>query len=182
MSLQITALTQRCLMLKSVIATIRNKPRFDVETRMLKQEQAVETLRLKGHRLTPQRIIVLSIIASGDGHMGVDEVFRRAKEAYPYMDIATVYRTLHLFKDLGVVTEVAIGERLHYELNEPGGHHHHMVCRVCHGAFNLSTHYLAEFRETLNQEFGFEPDLEHFSVSGVCAACQQAEPSAEGCD
>ncbi len=143
---------------------------------MLTHEQIIETLRLKGHRLTPQRIMVLSIIASGDGHMGVDEVFRRAKNAYPYMDIATVYRTLHLFKDLGVVTEVAIGERLHYELTEPGEYHHHMVCRVCHGAFNLSPHYLSEFRETLSQEFGFEPDLEHFSVRGVCAKCQHASP------
>ena len=149
---------------------------------MLTHEQVVETLRLKGHRLTPQRIIVLSIISAGDGHMGVDEVFRRAKEAYPYMDIATVYRTLHLFKELGVVTEVAIGERLHYELTEPGEHHHHMVCRVCNGAFNLSPHYLSEFRETLTKEFGFEPDLDHFSVSGVCAQCQQPAPSKEDSD
>ena len=106
--------------------------------------------------------------------MGVDEVFRRAKAAYPYMDIATVYRTLHLFKDLGVVTEVAIGDRLHYELTDPHGKHHHMVCRVCDGAFNLSPHYLEEFRETLLQEFGFEPDLEHFAVSGTCADCRSA--------
>ena len=104
--------------------------------------------------------------------MGVDEVFRRAKAAYPYMDIATVYRTLHLFKDLGVVTEVAIGDRLHYELTDPHGKHHHMVCRVCDGAFDLSPHYLEEFRETLLQEFGFEPDLEHFAVTGICARCQ----------
>ena len=86
---------------------------------MINHESAIETLRLKGHRLTPQRLIVLSTIASGDGHMGVDEVFRAAKKAYPYMDIATVYRTLHLFKDLGVVTEVAIGDRLHFELTDP---------------------------------------------------------------
>ena len=107
--------------------------------------------------------------------MGVDEVFQRAKAAYPYMDIATVYRTLHLFKDLGVVTEVAIGERLHYELTDPPhGKHNHMVCRICDGAFNLSPHYLEEFRETLLQEFGFEPDLEHFAVSGICAECRSA--------
>ena len=142
---------------------------------MINHESAIETLRLKGHRLTPQRLIVLSTIASGDGHMGVDEVFRAAKKAYPYMDIATVYRTLHLFKDLGVVTEVAIGDRLHFELTDPDGHHHHMVCRGCNGAFNLSPHYLAEFRSTLNKEFGFEPDLEHFAVTGVCANCQETD-------
>ena len=142
---------------------------------MIKHEQVIKTLRLKGHRLTPQRMIVLSTIASGDGHMGVDEVFQAAKEAYPYMDIATVYRTLNLFKGLGVVTEVAIGDRLHFELTDPDGHHHHMVCRACNGAFNLSPHYLAEFRETLNKEFGFEPDLEHFAVTGVCAGCQDTD-------
>ena len=142
---------------------------------MIKHEQVIKTLRLKGHRLTPQRMIVLSTIASGDGHMGVDEVFQAAKEAYPYMDIATVYRTLNLFKGLGVVTEVAIGDRLHFELTDPDGHHHHMVCRACNGAFNLSPHYLAEFRETLNKEFGVEPDLEHFAVTGVCAGCQDMD-------
>ncbi len=110
--------------------------------------------------------------------MGVDEVFKRAKEAYPYMDVATVYRTLHLFRNLGVVTEVAIGDRLHYELTDPAGRHHHMVCRVCNGAFNLSPHYLEEFRTTLARDFGFEPDLEHFAVSGICAACK-AEDRAE---
>ena len=50
---------------------------------MIKHEKALETLRLKGHRLTPQRLIVLSIISSGDGHMGVDEVYQAAKLAYP---------------------------------------------------------------------------------------------------
>ena len=88
---------------------------------MTQHEQAVEALRHQGYRLTPQRLLVLSIVAESGGHMGVDEVFRRAIEAYPYMDIATVYRSLHLLKRLGVVTEVAIGDRLHYELTDPEG-------------------------------------------------------------
>ena len=147
---------------------------------MSSQQQAVETLREQGYRLTPQRLLVLSIVAKGGGHMGVDEVFRLAKEAYPYMDIATVYRTLHLLKRLGVVTEVAIGDRLHYELTDPSGRHHHMVCQVCHGAYNLSPHYLEEFRDTLVQEFGFEPDLEHFAISGTCAGCLRKSAEVEG--
>ena len=155
-------------MLKSVFAINCSNCELHVH-----HEQVVETLRDQGYRLTPQRLIVLTIVAEGDGHMGVDEIFQQAKEAYPYMDVATVYRTLHLFRKLGVVTEVAIGDRLHYELTDPHGAHHHMVCRVCNGAYNLSPHYLEEFRETLSQEFGFEPDLEHFAVSGVCAGCRE---------
>ena len=137
-------------------------------------EQALERLRLLGHRITPQRVLVLSVVADGGGHMGVDEVFRRAREAYQYMDIATVYRTLRLFRDAGVVTEVEIGDRLHYELTLPGDHHHHMVCRECQGAYNLSPYYLEEFRAALVHEFGFVPDLEHFSVTGICSQCQSA--------
>ncbi len=141
--------------------------------------RALESLRERGYRLTPQRMIILSAVAEGGGHMGVDEVHRRAKEAYPYMDIATIYRTLHLLKKLGVVTEVAIGDRMHYELTDPHGKHHHMVCRVCHGAYNLSPYYLEEFRSTLVSEFGFEPDLEHFAVSGICASCKRKDSEAE---
>jgi Fur family ferric uptake transcriptional regulator len=120
-------------------------------------------------------MFILDAVAEGSGHMGVDEVHRRAKEAYPYMDIATIYRTLHLLKKLGVVTEVAIGDRMHYELTDPHGKHHHMVCQLCHGAYNLSPHYLEEFRTTLVSEFGFEPDLEHFAISGICASCKEKD-------
>ena len=142
---------------------------------MASNTRVVETLRDQGYRLTPQRMLILSVVEKGDGHLGVDEVFRRAKESYPYMDITTVYRTLHLLKNLGVVTEVAIGDRLHYELTDPTGPHHHMVCRVCSGAFNLSPSYLEEFHNTLLQEFGFEPDLEHLTVTGRCSECQSKD-------
>ena len=139
---------------------------------MSKRDEAVEALRARGFRLTPQRVLVISAVAEGGQHMGVDEVFQRVRAEYPYIDVATVYRTLHLLKEIGMVTEVAIGDRLHYELTDPNGHHHHMVCRACHGAFNLSPRYLEEFRRVLNQEFGFEPDLEHFAVSGLCSQCR----------
>ena len=106
--------------------------------------------------------------------MNVDEVYRRAKLAYPYMDIATVYRTLHLFKKLRLVTEVGMGDRLHYELTDPAARHNHMVCQECGKAFNLSPSYLDEFRSRLADEFGFEPDLDNFTVTGICLACQSA--------
>ncbi len=142
---------------------------------MTRHNRIIEMVKAQGLRLTPQRLIILSAIADGEGHMNVDEVYRRSREAYPYMDIATVYRTLHLFKRLGLVTEVGMGDRLHYELTDPGARHHHMVCQVCGKAFTLSPSYLDEFRGRLVKEFGFEPDLDHFTVTGVCSGCQSAQ-------
>ncbi len=135
-------------------------------------EHLLQPLREQGHRVTPQRLIVLQVVAEGGQHMGVDEVYRKVQAAYPYVDQATVYRTLRLFKNAGLVTEVAIGDRLHYELTHPESRHHHMVCRQCFGAFNLSPHYLEAFSNALVEEFGFIPDLDHFTITGLCVNCR----------
>ena len=134
----------------------------------------LDQLRSKGVRLTPQRLLILNAVSQGSRHMGVDEVFRKARESYPYIDIATVYRTLHLFRRMGVVTEVAIGDRLHFEITNPDAPHHHMVCRPCGGAYDLAPDYLDEFRNTLTQEFDFEPDLDNFTVTGICSTCKSS--------
>ena len=141
---------------------------------MISREDILERVKAEGLRLTPQRLIILSAISDGEGHMNVDEVYRRAKEVYPYMDIATVYRTLHLFKKLRLVTEVGMGDRLHYELTDPNARHHHMVCENCSKAYNLSPSYLDEFRSRLVSEFSFEPDLDNFTVTGICSECRSA--------
>ncbi len=145
---------------------------------MTSQEQSLHYLQSLGYRLTPQRLLVLAIVAGGPGHLGVDEIHRQARAAYPYLDLATVYRTLRLFKQVGVVTEVDIDNRLHYELTAPGEKHHHMVCRDCHRAINLNPRYLEEFRDTLMREFDFAPDLEHFTVSGLCRCCRETAGAA----
>ena len=138
-------------------------------------DQALERLRLQGHRLTPQRILVLSVMSEGRQHMGVDEVFRRAREAYQYMDIATVYRTLRLFKEAGVVTEVEIGDRLHYELTLPGDRHHHMVCRICSGAYNLSPITCRNSATRWSMILGFSLTWSTFSVTGDLRRLSGAE-------
>ena len=144
------------------------------------QSDILSQLRSRGVRLTPQRLLILNAVSDGGGHMGVDEVFRKAKESYPYMDIATVYRTLHLFRRMGVVTEVAIGDRLHFEITDQEAPHHHMVCRPCGGAYDLAPDYLDEFRNTLSVEFDFEPDLDNFTVTGVCSNCKKSGEDALG--
>ncbi|MBI2873376.1 MAG: transcriptional repressor [Chloroflexi bacterium] len=137
---------------------------------MTRHGAAIEALKRTGHRLTPQRVMVLSVIAEQPAHVGVEEIQSRVKAVYPYMDQATVYRTIHLLKELGLVTEIQAGGASRYELSA-SGRHHHMVCRECGGAFDLSPSYLEEFRATLVRDFGFEPDLDHFAVAGRCASC-----------
>jgi Fur family ferric uptake transcriptional regulator len=137
---------------------------------MARHERALELLKEKGYRLTPQRLMVITAIGEQRGHLAVEKIHQRVKQVYPYIDIATVYRTLQLLKRLHLVTEIEAGGSSRYELAEAGGHHH-MVCLDCGRAFDLSPRYLEEFRRRLIEEFGFEPDLEHFAIEGRCAEC-----------
>ena len=137
-------------------------------------ESAVTLLRSEGYRMTPQRLSVLEIIASRTGHIGADEVWNRAKEYHPYVDLATIYRTLQLLKSLGVVTEVVIGNKLHFELADQHNRHNHMVCSACETVQTLSPDYLDEFSRRLEQEFGFIPDLDNLTIGGKCSKCQSS--------
>ena len=139
---------------------------------MTHYDDAVAILREKGNRLTPQRLLVLSTIAESRQHIGIDEIYKASKSVYPYLDLATVYRTVHLFRDVGVLTEIGIGDRHTYELRTRDGQHHHMLCRQCNKTFSLSPHYLEAFKASLVRDFNFEPDLDNFAVAGVCTDCK----------
>ena len=141
---------------------------------MAGHSSVIESLREAGYRLTPQRMMVLQAIAESGGHVTAEAIHKRVVQTYPYLDIATVYRILQLLKRLHLVTEIDLGgESARYEVAEPNKHHH-MVCRECGRTFDLSPSYLEELRARLNIEFGFEPDLEHFAIGGLCAGCSNA--------
>ena len=138
---------------------------------MAGHDRAIEALKDAGYRLTPQRMMVLQAIGDGRGHLTAEAIHQRAMKTYPYLDIATVYRILQLLKRLHLVTEIDPGEgSAQYEVSEPNKHHH-MVCRECGRTLDLSPSYLEELRTRLMEEFGFVPDLEHFTVGGTCAHC-----------
>ena len=139
---------------------------------MTHYDDAVSKLRQSGNRLTPQRLLVLSTIADSQHHIGIDEIYKASKSVYPYLDLPTVYRTIHLFRDVGVVTEIGVGDRRTYELRTRDGQHHHMLCTKCENTFSLSPHYLESFRASLVKDFNFEPDLDNFAVAGICTDCK----------
>ena len=75
----------------------------------MQRTEPLEALKKTGVRLTPQRVMILQAIVQGDGHMTAEEIQGRVREVYPYIDLATVYRTLQLFKRLRMVTEIDLG-------------------------------------------------------------------------
>jgi Fur family ferric uptake transcriptional regulator len=139
------------------------------------QSASVAAIKSTGHRMTPQRARVLDAIASLGGHVAVEEIFHQINLTGPAIDLATVYRTVRLLRSLHLVNEVIQGGIGHYETADPQARHHHMVCEHCGTAIHLPTHYLDELRRQLTRDTGFEPHMEHFTISGLCATCRNDE-------
>ena len=132
--------------------------------------ELVESLRRRGYRLTPQRALILEVLSEAPGPLGVEEILRRVRRVYPYVDPATVYRTLKLLKRMDLVTEISGGGASRYELARE--RHHHLVCTLCGGVIDLPLRYLEPLKEALERDLGFQADLDHFSLQGVCAHCR----------
>ena|SRR4028119_2509557 len=124
---------------------------------------AVGKMRGGGYKATPQRTAVLRALAE-EQHQNLEEIRARC----PEVGLVTVYRTLDLLSELGIVRRLDLGDGARYELAED--HHHHMICESCG--------YISEFDrcpldpEMLTTEEGFEVRSHSVEVYGRCASCR----------
>lgn len=124
--------------------------------------------------MTPQRMMVVTAIDKSDNHISAEEICSQVRTTYPQMNISTVYRTMELLKNLGLVMDTDLGEgRVRYHSVDKG-HHHHLVCRHCGAIIDLNESSLYPLRDTLAREYGFEADLRHLAIFGHCSNCAKA--------
>ncbi len=134
----------------------------------------IQVLRGKGYRLTPQRMMIVEALHRSDEHVSAEEIYAEVKAKYPYANISTVYRTLELLKELGLVTEIALGDGCVRFHPADKGHHHHLVCQKCGKIIDLPESALSRLEETLNNMYQFKADLKHMAVFGLCSDCQRS--------
>lgn len=139
---------------------------------MAEHQELLRELRAAGYRRTPQREMILDAIHKAGGHFNAEQVYNAVRAQSSYVNRSTVYRTLDLFKEIGLVVELQAGNgQTEYELASVGGHHH-LVCRSCGKTIELADHYLVSFTEDLRKDYGFEAEIQHLAISGWCADCR----------
>lgn len=139
------------------------------------EEQTAEILRRAGHKVTPQRMMILRALRHAKGHVSAAQIAEQVRSAYPFVDVSTVYRTLDVLKRMRLATSTDMGSgdvMFEWAPEEP---HHHLICASCGDVAELDHTYFDGFADRLRDEFGFAADLHHFAIFGLCRECQLAE-------
>ena len=124
-------------------------------------------------RSTQQRQLILEIIEQAGRHVDADEIYQQVRQKSPNISLSTVYRSLQLFKDLGLVEEHQLnGIRRYYE-STPQSRHHHMVCLRCGQVFEFTCPSTERIKSRLGREEGFKVTGVDVCLVGYCPECQQ---------
>ena len=131
------------------------------------------TLHERGLRMTPQRQLVLDAVRVL-GHATPEQICTEVQSAAPAVNITTVYRTLDLLERIGVVRHTHLGHGAP-TYSEQQHQHVHLVCHACGTVTEIPTQLMSGLAERLRAERGFELDVAHVALSGMCRDCRAGD-------
>ena len=133
------------------------------------------SLKQRGVRLTRQRQILLDLIDGTGLHLDAERLYQMAKEKDPKLNRVTVYRTLKVLKETGLVDELDLmhyGGDQHYYETRLKQEHAHVICLRCGKVEEFFGDTLQRLRKQIEGHFGFQVLLARTEVGGYCAHCQ----------
>ncbi|GAA2387328.1 transcriptional repressor [Streptomyces glaucosporus] len=136
-------------------------------------------LRRRGYRLTPQRQLVLEAVDKLE-HSTPEDILAEVRRTAGSVNISTVYRTLELLEELGLVSHAHLGHGAPtYHLADRHDHMH-LVCRDCTKVIEADMSLAADFTDRLREKFGFDTDMKHFAIFGRCQSCAAERSGGDG--
>lgn len=140
--------------------------------------QHIQILKHAGYRVTRARLAVLAVLEAEHGHITSADVIARVERIDPAIGRASVFRTLDLFTQLGIIRPTYIDTSLTptYVMMQ-GGHHHHVICTACKRFFELEDCGLEAISGKLERTLGMQISGHLLEFYGVCAACQDGASS-----
>jgi Fur family transcriptional regulator, ferric uptake regulator len=130
----------------------------------------MEMLRVRGLRMTPQRRAIVSEVMRTRGHISPAAIVRQVQDAMPGVNASTVYRTLSLLEQVGVLQHSHLESGAEYHRSEDAAHVH-LTCSSCGSDDALSLGEAESLHALIRTHHGFEADLTHFAIGGLCGRC-----------
>ena len=138
-------------------------------------------LRRRGLKTTRERTALFEEIFATHHHFDADDLVVRLRGKGKKVSRATVYRTLDLLYDCGLVSRVRLNdEKYRYERLLVGEHHDHLVCISCGGVIEFVESRIEELQEAVCRKYGFAATTHSHQIRGVCAECQARDGKSGG--
>lgn len=134
-------------------------------------DELISALKEHEFRLTPQRVELVRLIASSEGHPSAAQFYARIKPRFPTMSQATVYKTLALLNDLGQVLAIDLRDDRHYDGNRPEPHAH-LICMNCNKIIDADAGFDPSMVQDLEQHSGYRILRYQVSFYGLCPDCK----------
>lgn len=130
---------------------------------------------IAGYPVTAQRRLLLDLIREAGGHIDAKEIYRRASSRDESISLATVYRGLRLFKELGLVDEIRLGEvRGYYEIKR-SVEHQHLVCKRCGKVIEFESPLIGEMVAKAQRAYSFNVTKAELYLEGYCQECKKKD-------
>ncbi|MFH1995150.1 MAG: Fur family transcriptional regulator [Nitrospinota bacterium] len=139
---------------------------------MNRESRFRDFLSTKGLKYTPERGIILSAILSIKGHFLVEDLYAHIRQSEQGISLATVYRTIPLLLEGGVVREVPSPQgKVAYEQILGNEHHDHLLCTSCGKVIDFKDDLIEKRQDAVCDSHGFEPQGHQMVIKGYCRAC-----------
>ena len=140
---------------------------------MSTKQEFVEKLHATGHRLTPQRALVLKIIEESEDHLDAEAIWQRAQELQGQINLATIYRNLSVLKEMGLVQQHYFAREHKREMYESAlkPEHYHFTCLDCGAVVEFETTRIQQARTELAAEIGVQITHGCVYFEGYCNSC-----------
>ncbi|MEE4362834.1 MAG: transcriptional repressor [Desulfotignum sp.] len=136
-----------------------------------RSDTIVRKLRENGHKITPQRLAIIKILAKSEGHPSVEDIHEQIRADFPTMSLATVYRNIVLLKSLGEVLELGFPDGSNrYDGNKPAPHPH-VICIRCKKIVDPVLDSLDEMKKEVALETDFKILNHRLDFFGICSSC-----------
>jgi Fur family ferric uptake transcriptional regulator len=126
----------------------------------------------KEYPLTNQRRLLLKLLAEAEGHINAKELYRRASAKDQYISPATVYRSLNLFKQLGLIDERRLDKVCCYYEIKHSPEHQHLVCQGCGKVIEFENPLVRTLIDSIQEKYGFKATKVELYLEGCCQECK----------
>jgi Fur family peroxide stress response transcriptional regulator len=134
----------------------------------------IKYLKEKGYKVTPQRIAVYDILKNTKEHPSVDMLYSKLQPVYPTMSLATVYKSLEVFKELGLVQELNVGEdKFRYDARV--NQHPHITCMDCGKVEDVDDEMLFDLVGQVEGKTGYKMVSQQLYFFGYCPCCKHEQ-------